>query len=397
MISRFLFSVILVHFLFIGSAQIVFEEGYYINEQGVRMEELIKNMDWKDSPTSFDFKHLETAVEQKLHIEDVLEFGILNVSRYLRTTLDVNQISNVTNKLGFEKNPQYEEETIFLKTLVDGKLGLYELSRDNEIKYFIKRKDSSAEELIYIIYQNKENSVLQNKRYRQQLWLALQSDVIDQSMVKKIAYKKKPLVNLITKYNQAAKEDYYVFENKQQREKFNLNLRLGIRQTSLNLINSQSAIRNTDFGSQLNWSIGLEAEYILPFNRNKWSFIVEPTFQKFTGEMENVLLRTMSIDYTSIETPIGIRHYFFLNNSTSIFLNGSGIVDFVINGTIDSELGSVLEISPAVNYALGVGVKVLNKFSFEVRYFSNRDLLLDKGFWTTEYKNISLNLGYTLF
>ncbi len=39
-----------------------------------------------------------------------------------------------------------------------------------------------------------------------------------------------------------------------------------------------------DFGSQVNFRIGIEAEFIRGFNKNKWAIICEPTYQSFTGE-----------------------------------------------------------------------------------------------------------------
>jgi hypothetical protein len=44
-------------FLFSFSyAQITFEKGYFINNSGDRTECFIKNIDWRDNPTKFEYK-----------------------------------------------------------------------------------------------------------------------------------------------------------------------------------------------------------------------------------------------------------------------------------------------------------------------------------------------------
>ena len=38
------------------------------------------------------------------------------------------------------------------------------------------------------------------------------------------------------------------------------------------------------FDSNTNVSLGIEAEFILPFNKNKWAIIFEPTYQYYKTE-----------------------------------------------------------------------------------------------------------------
>jgi hypothetical protein len=109
-----------------------------------------------------------------------------------------------------------------------------------------------------------------------------------------------------------------------------------------------------------------------------------------------------SVDYSSIEVPLSLRHYFFLNNSSKIFINASYIFDLSSKSSIEfnrndgSNLNS-LEIETRNNLAMGIGYKQNDKYSLEVRYQTNREILGNYSFWSSEYKTLSIIFGYSLF
>jgi len=130
------------------------------------------------------------------------------------------------------------------------------------------------------------------------------------------------------------------------------------------------------------------------FNKNKWAIIIEPTYQYYKAEDKSITnLSNTIVDYNSLELPIGVRHYFFLNNNSKIFINGSTIYDFVLN----SKVRNRLDASSSVNLAMGLGYNYNNAYSIEFRYQTNRDILTDYVSWNSDYKTISIIFGYTLF
>ena len=164
-------------------------------------------------------------------------------------------------------------------------------------------------------------------------------------------------------------------------------------------MNSVSGLRDTDFESQPGFRVGLEAEFVLPFQNEKWSLLIEPTYQNFISEKETPGL-TSKVNYNSIEVPFGVRHYMLLDEDSKLFLNGLIVVDFDINSKIDLSLQNVvttLDIESGINFAVGFGYNYSNRYSAEVRYYTNRDLLTNYGPWASEYNNLSMIFGYTLF
>src|SRR5690606_21684320 len=79
-------------------SQISFEKGYYIDNNDQRINCLIKNVDWKDNPTEFEYKLSENSAPEKASIKLVKEFGVDNISRYIRTTVNIDKsIDNVNS------------------------------------------------------------------------------------------------------------------------------------------------------------------------------------------------------------------------------------------------------------------------------------------------------------
>ena len=135
---------------------------------------------------------------------------------------------------------------------------------------------------------------------------------------------------------------------------------------------------------------------VLPFHRNKWAVLVEPTYPNFEAETIITERRTVSADYKSLELPVGLRHYFFLNKKSSVFLNASFIFDFSIDSFIDDGFGTDLEVSSLNNLAFGLGYKY-SRFSIEYRYQTPRELTSRYIYWSTDYSSSSVMLGFQLF
>ncbi|MCK5442772.1 MAG: hypothetical protein KAJ23_12855, partial [Maribacter sp.] len=172
---------------------------------------------------------------------------------------------------------------------------------------------------------------------------------------------------------------------------FNLSIRPGVNISSL-LINN-----GTEYGSKASPRLGLEAEFVLPFNKNKWSILVEPTYRDYQNEatvspLDWVAPSSLKVDYPSIEFAIGIRHYIFLNDKSKIFVTGYMLNDMEMDAMVSAPRD--LTINPLSNFAGGFGYKYNGKVSLEFRYDGYRELLRLNGI-QSKFRNISLILGYT--
>lgn len=149
--------------------------------------------------------------------------------------------------------------------------------------------------------------------------------------------------------------------------------------------------------------MGVEAEYILPFNNNKWSLIFEPTYQYYKTEKtfdtnpmdEIVRIETATVDYSSIELPFGFRHYSYLNHNSRLFANFSAVIDLSIKSKI--KYGDLnYDSNTGVGLAFGLGYSYKNKYSIEARLITNRDILKKYHNLSSYYNSISLIFGYNI-
>ena len=160
----------------------------------------------------------------------------------------------------------------------------------------------------------------------------------------------------------------------QKKNLFNLSLKSGINSSSLTIENKFDNSRDTDFDNEIGIYIGIEAEWVMPFNKNKWSILIDPTYQYFKSKKELPNL-CAKINYETIKVPIGIRHYLFLGNKSKFFVDGFYVYDYNSKSKIIFEPGDDLIVKSLNNLAFGLGYKQNDKFSFEVRYQTSQELL----------------------
>ena len=391
-------------------AQIVFERGHIINESNQRIDCLIKNMDWQYNPTRFDYKLSPDAAIQSGDIGNVKEFGIDSVFKYVRAIVNMDISSDELDNMSTVKNPIFQEEKIFLKVLIDGKATLYTYKKGKLTRFFYKIDGSEIKQLVYKNYLVDMNHIGQNDYFRQQLSMDVTCQDTRLNDFKSIQYNTRDLERFFENYNECSKSSYINYDFKQKKHLFNLSVRPGLNFSDMAIKSNATDSKSVDFGNKVSFRLGIEAEFILPYNKNKWSILLEPTFQYFKSEKttkaDNVSggILVSTVNYRSIELPVGVRYYWFLKDKSKIFINGSYVFDFPVNSSIKfrrsdgSELNS-LNINAMRNLALGAGYKYKNKYSVEFRFDTNRKVLGNYLNWNSNsnYKTVSIIFGYTVF
>ncbi|WP_109851544.1 outer membrane beta-barrel protein [Aquimarina sp. AU58] len=387
-------------------SQISFQKGYYIDNSGQKIDCQIKNIDWKNNPTEFEYRLSEDTEHKKITIKSVKEFGVYDILKYRRHVVMIERSSNAMNKLSTSGNLTFKEEEIFLKVVIEGKASLYSFEDKNVSKFFYSVDNSEVKQLIFKKYLTPENKININNRYRQQLWSDLKCKGISMNTFKNVDYYKNELKVLFKKYNTCNNSESINFENKQKRDLFNLTVRLGLNSSSLSIRNDALfSSYNMDFDNKLGFRLGVEAEFILPFNKNKWAVLVEPKYQYYKSENERILnpntvierTEQIKVDYKSLEIPIGIRHYMFLSENSKLFINSSFAFVLNLNSNITFEHSEDLDIQAGSNLTFGLGYKYNDKYSLECRYGLSHDILNDYADWSSDYKTLSIIFGYSIF
>jgi len=405
------FLLLFLTFITINSfGQINFERAYFIDNNNQRVECLIKNNEWKDNPVEFKYKITANGDIEKGTLDNVKEFGVIGFSRYVRAETKIDVSSYDVNNFSKDRNPEWSQRKMFLKVLVEGKAKLYYYENSGLIRFLFSVSDSSINQLIFKEYYdttkayyviNCEYSV--NKKFHEQLWLNVRCPNTATSDIERLNYRKSDLMRYFIKYNECNNVTPVVYDQKAGKNSFHLKISPGINYSSLSVSNGASERYNTDFGNMVNLRIGLEAEYILPFNKNKWGLFFEPAFQYFYSEKEMSTFKA-TIHYNSIDFPVGLRYYFFLNQDLKLFVDATYILSassnlnsaYTYQSTVSSILPTVLDIKTGDNYSLGAGI-AFKKISTELRYSAKRDLFNGYGSWYSEYQKFSLILGFSVF
>ena len=151
------------------NAQIIFEKGYFINNNNQKTECLIKNLDWRKNPTDFKYKLSQNDLAKVATISSVKEFGVYNYSKYIRVSTKIDRSSTEIDELDYNRNPNWSEETLFLKVLTEGSASLYNFVDKRNERFFFNTNNRAIEQLVYKEYKKNNTAVIQNNQYRQQL------------------------------------------------------------------------------------------------------------------------------------------------------------------------------------------------------------------------------------
>lgn len=411
MLQKFKFnSIAFLFFLFFNcmtSAQTTYEKAYFIDNHQNKTECLIKNLDWKNNPESFNYKLSETSEVLEGDIVNVSKFEIYDSAIFIRKSVEIEQNSSNSNKLTYSEKLNLKDKTVFLKLLVGGKTNLYVFKDANSKLFYYEPYKDIISLLEYKKYINTDDKITENSQYKRQLWNDIKCNSIDVNAVNSTDYKESDLIALFKKYDSCENNITYTFKEKKQKNVFNVRIRPAINFSKTDFDGPGSSLgrtRDFDFDNQITFGLGVELEYILPFNNNKWALIFEPTYQYYntektfdTNPRDGVTrIETSTVKYSSIELPFGFRHYSYLNANSRVFVDFSALIDIPF-GTEVKYGDTTYKSKSGGSLVFGLGYSYKNKYSVEVRVFTPRDILNDFITVSSDYQKVSLIFGYSLF
>lgn len=394
-------------------SQIEFEKGYIMSNDNSVIDCYIKNKGWKDNPHEINYKiNLTDENTLTATVNNIKEFGINDKLRFLSTDVLIDKSRNIGDGISTNPEPDYVRQKLFLRHLVSGKGNLYSYENSTTIRYFFSIDSKQVQQLVYKKYKNTEGLIQENTSFRKQLFDNIKCETITNDEIRRLNYYRDDLVAIFKKFNSCKNVKFQVFDTKEKREKFNFKIKTGISLANIDVAYDKQGVNidpfSVKFSNKLLFRLGVEAEYLLPFNKNKWSIIVEPTFhQKYKNSSKKVfqslgedIEQESTVSYSFFDIPIGFRHYFHLTNSnkkSAIFFNVFyNLVFDSGNSKIIYKDRSELELNSSGNLSFGLGYQ-LDKFNFELRTSSPRNILTN-GIASTKPSFNSLfavNLGYT--
>jgi len=389
-----LFLLALMLFCFKSYSQISFEKGYFLDNENNKTDCLIKNVGWLNNPSEIEYKITSSGAVKNAKVEAIKEFGVADLV-YKKFTLELSRFSDQLDKLSYQRNPEYTTETIFLKQIVEGDTNLYVYYDGNFTAYFFNSADETAEQLIFKKFLSSNFIVQKNNYFKQQLLNNLKCAGINSKAINKLKYTKNDLTKIFKKYN-TCKGFVYVEKSKSELQgygKFKINARAGISSNDFQLVDGDRV--EFDFSSVIGYQFGLEAELTMPFNNNKWSVLIAPTYNHFEGETTKTFYEhdRVSLNYNTFELPFGIRHYFFLNERSKLFLGLSYVLIFDLNSEVTSNIRRNLIFKKETNIALSLGYNFNHNYFVEARYDFDRGDMFPYSRFNSKFNTLSLLIG----
>jgi hypothetical protein len=407
---KFFFCFFVLFFSSILIAQNSFQKGSYIDKNGNKNEGLIYNLDWQFNPSEIEFKNLLNGESKQLTIDDIQEFEIDGYCKYVKYEGLVDDSSAKLEEFGFNRNPNWKSVRIFLKVLVDSDASLFFYNTKNYSRFFynIKSKDLKTHQLVYkeFYLNGSKTEIGTNFQFRQQLANDLACSSIKGNTFSKLIYNKKDLVKYFLEFNKC--QGIVVDQNinhsgSNKKIQFNYSFLIGVSSINFETKNnnvSGNVYQLHKFDNIYSFPFGGEIELVLPINNNKWSVYLQTAYQSFDDEevVDGLYSPIIyKIDYKSLNIPLGIRHYFFLNNLDSkIYLNGAVGFNFDLgskavlgNGSNHSFFKSALGLN------FGVGYVLKNKYSLGLQYNYCFDVINNTAFQSS-YSTFGLLFKYKL-
>jgi len=379
--------------------QIEFEQGYFIDNDNQRQDCLIKNLEWRNNPTQITYKLQENASIETRKIDQMKEFGLVNsYTRYIRANIEIDRSKDIGLQASGQREPEWSSETLFLKYIVDSELSLLTYWDPQVLRYFYQEKGKEIIQLVNKPFFIKGITELQwNHEFRQTLWAKLNCGSNPPEYYSYFNYDNRSLKKYFIQENKCRGAEVQVIQPKKKRDVINLKIAPGLKYANLDLQYLPVEASSVYFDQELSFRMGLELEYILPFNKNKWGMFVEPTFHTYQSEHPSDS-GAYSVSYKSIEIPVGFRHYFFLSPQSNIFLNVAFVFDLALDNALVRFEGTPpvdLELNTFQNFDFGIGFRYAERFSAEFRYHTNRRMT-HAYFWNSPYSGMSLIVGYTI-
>jgi hypothetical protein len=401
--SKFLFV-----FLFFSSiliAQNNFHRGSYVDIKGNKNEGFIYNSDWQFNPTGIEFKDVSNGESKQISIDDIQEFEIDGYCKYVKYEGLIDDSSTRLEEFGFNRNPIWKPASVLLKVLIDSDASLFFYNSKNYSRFFytIKSKDLKIQQLVYkeFYLDGSKTEIGTNFQFRQQLANDLVCNSLEWNVLSKVKYTKKDLMKCFLEYNKC--KGLVVDSDKNtpiaNKVKFNYSLLIGF--SSINFETS-STLGEYQHRFDLIYScpFGGEVEMIFPINNNKWSLYFQPTYQSFRSEeVVNGLYSPLvyEIDYKSLNLPIGLRHYIFLNGSDSkIYLNGAVGFNFDMGSelVLKNDLNQVF-FTTTFGLNVGAGYVFKNRYIFGLQYNYCSDLINATAF-KSDFNSLGILFKYQL-
>ena len=377
-------------------AQVKFEKGYIIDKDNQRVECLIRNTDARKTPHSFSYRLTAESKTITVTPTDVKEVTISGYARYISAKVRMDRSSDNTrdiDQLSSSREPEWKEEALFLKVLVEGKAAtLYAYNETDLVRFFYSKANGPVEQLVYKPFRINQTAYDFNKEYLDQLSENISCTSSNPSG-RKPDYDEGDLEKYFIVFNGCNGSPVAAAPKPPKTKRFSIMLLAGAEHTSFGTEDPYGFVYK--FNSQTKPLFGGELECALPFNRNKISLVLSINNSSYTSSGKDERSDSAHLSLSTLEAAIGPRYRFFLGDDFSLFLNAMLVVDIKSSGTYYASLNPPFVGTSAPVVAFGGGCSYKD-FSVEFRYAGAKELFTQELSYESRLTRTSLTVKYRI-
>lgn len=352
---------------FSGSfAQINFEHGYYLTNSGEKIRGVIANELWREAPESFTFRD-SLGQDRTISLEEASCFAIDGKEKYVRATVNIDISIHKERYTEEQRAPIFETKTTFLLVRSEGDASLYEYLWTGPSRFFLSTDNGeSFVPLIQKLYWVNDHQVGENNQFRQQLLANLSHKGVVLDDVKNLSYSTRELVKFLNEVNgvRATKEPFAGFI----RDRTEFALKGGLTFWTLDVYRLGYA---NVYGPAAGIQVGADFALLFPKEKATFAVSIAPNF-RYLGLSTEFNQEAVSIKYTSLDVPFGVRMYLGRGSAPRFFVGAGYNLIFNIPGSEfqvgnRSALSLLTEFGDTAFYG-EVGVVLDKKYSIQAIY-----------------------------
>lgn len=346
-------------------AQSNFISGTIIKSDGTTLSGLINFQEWEVSPSKIEFKSSKGADKQIFTPKEITSFDITGIEKYISAKVDLNVAPIELEKLTTDREPIFENTTIFLRMLVESRANLfYHIDEIGKEHFFFKVDNAPIEELIFTMYHEGlyEKEIGAYHRFRRQLIEDLADCPSLRTLIDMANYDRASLQPIIESYNVCVNEEI-AFTEREDKSVIKAGLVAGIGVTRLNFQGvSVRDLGETQFTPQATYYAGVYLSVLASRGLNRFSIENELMYHNVGGEGrfeniesdDNFIIRDTEIQFNYLQ----YNHLWRYTRSNKLkpFVNGGLSIGALVvqnknNMRIDSEFFAIpnMEEIPAID------------------------------------------------
>ena len=390
LVMKLIFTSILSLFSLILIAQSDFKQGFFIKNNGVKVNCLIEIQEWEKTPDLFRYKLDGGDTIKTISANEVQEIEIGDITRLRK----INAAIDISNTRTIMLKPN---QTFLAEVLVDGKVDLLKTKNKGVKKYFY-----TVDGLDYIELIQKEYVLNHKVRYNNDYLVKINKDVMCDisSGYIDIRYHEKSLQKHFIDYNECKGQELN-FIKKFKSTKFNALALIGFNSSKFDtkLINNNVFLdKRLSFDSKISLSLGAEGEMLFPSTNYTFGLGLGALYRSYNSSAHNTITdEILTAEYSSIEMSFGPRYFLGLSKSSKLVFQLNFVLDNTLKNNIQFPAQSGISDSGTGTFTVGYFSLVAGyrykKLGIQAKYSSSLDPI-KISFIDSKLKTLHILLSY---